>query len=69
MRRGLVAIEDRSAADVIVEVDGEQVATAAEFLGHIENKKPGDVVEITVLRNGRRTTMKVTLGGETAPAA
>jgi len=68
-RRGIVTFEDRSTADIIVEVDGEKVATAAEFLGHIENKKPGDVVEVTVLRNGRRTTVKVTLGGETAPAA
>jgi S1-C subfamily serine protease len=68
-RRGLVVIEDRSTADIIVEVDGEKVATAAEFLGHIENKKPGDAVEVTVLRNGRRMTMKVILGGETAAAA
>lgn len=67
-RRGVIIIEDRSTADIIVEVDGEKVATAAEFLGHIESKKPGDSVEITVLRNGRRSKMKVVLGGETAPA-
>jgi len=69
MRRGLVTFEDRSSADIITEVDGGKVATAAEFLGHIENKKPGDAVEVTVLRNGRRTTMRIVLGGETAPAA
>jgi S1-C subfamily serine protease len=68
-RRGLLVVEDRSTADIIVEVDGEKVSTAAEFLGHIENKKPGDAVEVTVLRNGRRTTMKVILGGESPPAA
>lgn len=68
-RRGPVLIEDRSTADIIVEVDGEAVSTAAEFLGHIESKKPGDVVEVTVLRSARRTTVRVVLGGETLPDA
>jgi S1-C subfamily serine protease len=68
-RRGPVVIEDRSTADIIVEVDGEAVSTAAEFLGHIESKKPGDVVEVTVLRTGRRSTMRVVLGGEDVPGA
>lgn len=68
-RRGPVVIEDRSTADVIVEVDGEEVSTAAEFLGHIESKKPGDKVDVTVLRNGRRLTISVTLGGESLPSA
>lgn len=67
-RRGPVVIEDRSAADIIVEVDGEPVKTAAEFLGHIESKKPGDVVEVTVLRSGRRVPIRVVLGGENVPA-
>jgi S1-C subfamily serine protease len=66
-RRGPVVIEDRSTADIIIAVDGEAVTTASEFLGHIESKKPGDSVEITVLRNGRRTPVTVTLGGEEAP--
>ena len=66
-RRGPVVIEDRGAADIIVAVDGQPVTTASEFLGHIESKKPGEVVEIVVLRNGRRTPIRVTLGGETQP--
>lgn len=68
-RRGPVVIEDRSTADIIIAVDGEPVTSASEFLGHIESKKPGDVVEITVLRNGRRTPVPVTLGGEESPGA
>jgi S1-C subfamily serine protease len=68
-RRGPVVIEDRSTADIIVEVDDEKVSTAAEFLGHIESKKPGDAVKVTVLRNGRRATVTVVLGGEAAPRA
>jgi S1-C subfamily serine protease len=66
-RRGPVVIEDRGSADIIVAVDGEPVTTAAEFLGHIENKKPGDVVEVTVMRGDRRINVPVTLGGENAP--
>ena len=66
-RRGPVVIEDRGSADIIVAVDGEPVTTAAEFLGHIENKKPGDVVEVTVMRGERRINVPVTLGGENAP--
>lgn len=68
-RRGAFVFEDRSTADIIVEVDGEPVSTAAEFLGHIENKKPRDAVEVTVLRNGRRTKVRVVLGGEGSPRA
>jgi S1-C subfamily serine protease len=67
-RRGPWTIEDRGGADIIVAVDGEPVKTAAEFLGHIESKKPGDVVQVTVLRGERRLDVPVTLGGENVPA-
>lgn len=63
-RRGLVAIEDRGAADIIVAVNGQPVASAAEFLGYIESKKPGDVVEISVLRKGEVVKVPVKLGGD-----
>ncbi|REJ87009.1 MAG: PDZ domain-containing protein [Planctomycetota bacterium] len=63
-RRGPVVIEDRSAADVVIAVDGEKVTTAAEFLGHIESKKPGDVVTLTVQRGERTVDVEVILSGE-----
>lgn len=63
-RRGPLVIEDRSAADVIVAVNGQPVASAAEFLGYIESKKPGDVVEISVLRKGEVIKVAVRLGGD-----
>jgi S1-C subfamily serine protease len=66
-RRGPWTVEDRGGADIIVAVDGETVKTAAEFLGHIESKKPGDVVQVTVLRGERRLEVPVTLGGENVP--
>lgn len=63
-RRGPLVIEDRGGADVIVAVNGQSVATAAEFLGYIESKKPGDVVEISVLRKGEVVKVPVRLGGD-----
>lgn len=55
---------DRSTADIISAVDGEPVRTAAEFLGLIEQKKPGEAVDLTVLRDGKTTNIVVTLGGD-----
>ena len=48
--------------DVIVEIDGVEVATEAEVQSIIDAKKPGDTVELTVLRGGDRETVEVTLG-------
>ena len=55
---------DRSAADVIIAVDGHKVTTADDFLGIIEAKEPGQRVEVTVLRKGQEVHVPVTLGGE-----
>ncbi|HQU42053.1 MAG TPA: trypsin-like peptidase domain-containing protein, partial [Pirellulales bacterium] len=54
---------DRSTADTIVAVDGVQVTTADEFLTEIENRhRPGDDVELTVLRGGKPMEVRVRLG-------
>ncbi len=65
-RRGPFIIErvDRSAADLIVAVDGQQAKSADEFLDIIERKQPGDDVVLTVIRDGRRVEITVRLGGE-----
>jgi S1-C subfamily serine protease len=48
--------------DIIVAIDGQAVATGGDLRGYIENNKhPGDVVTITVLRNGQRQDFSVTL--------
>jgi len=57
---------DRSAADIIVAVDGEETKTADDFLSAIEQHKPGDEVELTILRQGREIRVKVRLGGGVA---
>ncbi len=62
-RRYPLIIEDRSAADIIVGVNDAPVTSAAEFLGLIESKKPGDVVNLSVLRKDKVVKIPVTLGG------
>lgn len=63
-RRYPLVIEDRNAADIIVGVNGNPVTSAAEFLGMIESKKPGDLVELSVLRKDKVVKVPITLGGE-----
>jgi S1-C subfamily serine protease len=53
---------DRSAADLIVAVDGEPINTADEFLDVVESKRPGEDVLITVIRQGREQDVRLRLG-------
>ena len=48
--------------DIIVEFDGKQITTSGELQGAVEAKRPGDTVEVTVIRGGERRTVEVTLG-------
>ena len=69
-RRGPFVVEklDNSAADLIVAVDGTAVETNDDFLSDIEQRKPGERVRLTVLRDGRRVELDVTLAGPAADA-
>lgn len=53
---------DRSAADLIVAVDSRPVRTGVQFLDAIEERRPGDQVVLTIVRNGREISVAVTLG-------
>lgn len=53
---------DRTAADLIVAVDGRPVKTADDFLGYIESKQPGETVVLTVIREQRKVEVPVRLG-------
>ena len=57
---------DRSAADLVVAVDGEEIKTQDDFLSVIERKHPGDQVSLTILREGQKITLPMTLGGPSA---
>ena len=48
--------------DLIVELDGKQIITPADLSRSVIQKKPGDVIRITLYRGNRRTTVEVTLG-------
>ena len=53
---------DRSHADLIVAVDGTQVRTRDQLLTMVEKKKPGQVVRLTIIRDGRQEMVAVRLG-------
>ena len=52
---------DRSAADLIVAVDGKPVKTGDDFLDVVESKQPGDEVVMTVVRQGQTRQVPVRL--------
>ena len=47
--------------DVILEVGGIPVDSVARLLGRLDEHRVGDVVPLTVLRDGKKTTVSVTL--------
>jgi S1-C subfamily serine protease len=47
--------------DVIIEADGKQVADFSDLLVDIAFKNPGDVIELTILRDGQRQQVTVEL--------
>ncbi|MGE5194910.1 MAG: S1C family serine protease [Deltaproteobacteria bacterium] len=64
-RRGPFVVEslDRTAADLIVAVDGQKVTSADDFLGIIEAKEPGAKVDLTIVRKGKEMHVSVVLAG------
>jgi S1-C subfamily serine protease len=66
VRRGplvyTVEQDDRSAADIIVAVDGETIESGSAFLEKIEEHRPGDTIVLTILRGGERMDVQVGLG-------
>jgi len=52
---------DRSAADLIVGVDGRPTRTKDDLLDVVEGKKPGEQVVVSVIREGRGLDVPVTL--------
>ncbi len=64
-RRGPFVVErlDRSAADLIVALDGNAITSAEDFRDEIEAHKPGDTVVLTIVRAGKELRIPVALGG------
>ncbi|HEX6961984.1 MAG TPA: S1C family serine protease, partial [Lacipirellula sp.] len=55
---------DRSKADRIIAVDGDVMHSGVQFRDKIWEHKPGDVVTLTIVRQGRQLDVPVTLGGD-----
>ena len=47
--------------DVIVAFSGVEVSSSAELQSAVDARRPGDKVSITILRDGKRRTIDVTL--------
>jgi len=58
---GNVKTLDRSAADLIVSVDGTQIKNGDDFLTAIESKRPGDTVILGIVREGRPIRVPIQL--------
>lgn len=65
-RKGLFQVEqayyDTSSADLIIAVDNQMVQSADHLLSLIESRRPGEVVQLTTARDGKRQTVPVQLG-------
>ena len=48
--------------DVIVKFGGKAVGTIYDYTDSLSRQKPGDTVEVVVVRDGKETTLSVTLG-------
>jgi S1-C subfamily serine protease len=53
---------DRNSADLITHVDGQAIRTVEDLLGLVEEKRPGQQVELTIIRANQPLKLKVTLG-------
>ena len=48
--------------DVIIEADGKRIRWVRELLAILDNKKAGDTIKLTILRDGEKMTIDVPLG-------
>jgi len=54
--------EYRTGGDVILQVDGNDIVTPDDLAHYVSAHRPGEKVTLTVLRNGDREQIEVTLG-------
>lgn len=55
---------DRSQADRILAVDGEEMRTGVQFQDKIWSRKPGETVTLTLVRQGRELNVQLTVVGK-----
>jgi len=59
--RAVQGIDVPTGGDVVVEVDGEPIADFASLLDATTSRNPGDSMALTILRDGQRIRVNVTL--------
>jgi S1-C subfamily serine protease len=52
--------------DIITELDGRKIKSMDDLIAVVDGKKPGDDIEVTLLRGGDEKTVTVTLGNRPA---
>ncbi|MDQ2808721.1 MAG: trypsin-like peptidase domain-containing protein [Chloroflexota bacterium] len=62
---GLRAQTDSQTGDVITAVEGKPILSSADIAAALSGKKAGDVVTVTVWRDGKSTDLKLTLARRT----
>jgi S1-C subfamily serine protease len=55
-------LEVPTGGDVIVEFAGQEVTSATALQAAVDTREPGETVSVTVIRDGSRRTVEVTLG-------
>jgi len=58
---GPAAMAGMKAGDRIIRIGGKKIANIYDYMAATRGNKPGDVVEVIVLRDGREVTLAVTL--------
>ena len=61
-------VEVRLGGDIITEANGKKVKSMEELVETIQDSKPGDELELKILRDGQEKTATVTLGTQPAKA-
>ena len=67
-RQGAIVFEytevDRTAADLIVGIDGKPVTTVEQLLAAVESRQPGDQVTVNIVRDARQMSVPVVLDAD-----
>jgi S1-C subfamily serine protease len=58
----LMGLDVPVGGDVVIEADGEAIEDFNDLLAYVAFKRPGDEVELTILRDGERQQVTVELG-------
>jgi 2-alkenal reductase len=48
--------------DVVIQADDQKITSFDDLLGYIAYKKPGDTIQLTIVRDGQQSQVAVTLG-------